>query len=727
MISNFLNNIESFSSGAFTPINTGAVGSGWGISTPTTFVAAIDKEYDLHPTNGLAIDLYSLFEMNPKVELTFDIDSNNFTFTKEYFKITKTNNILNIIPNTILLKNDNFQSKDFILPVFYYKNGETPNSKDLINLKIKFNSANNNQIGPIELTFEYDNQNLSVALASLIKEYSTGGLNGTFQVLTVNSKSLESLLLKNEDLIQGEFLVLNKISLLNPVIKLNYKDPSNSVDYIFNATFKLRDQNPPKTTISNIYIVITPKDAAFIDIKDYVVGESYGLILDEVYDNNWTPMTGSNFITFDISDSYISIIPKTKNLIDGTNGLKNSEQFIKTFKYHTEDSAGIFNLYLTIEMKNVIRNLEDYKLLIPNVTSKILKISNKEIGLKKPINLLGLIKNSYFPLPEELGTYGEIRGTLVNPIIDNINISNVEKPELFSTDKTLVPGIIKVRFNFPYSYSLTSTLKLEEDTPKYEEYFKVSPIVLNVTKNYAPVINLYDYIFTDDENYKYLEFIGSDILNDIALRKFSCGNFVLKRSVFNGNISDEIITSIIKVKIKNKYTDDDNKDDYGNIIGYRELPITIIKSSINNDIDTSEDLIIVDQKFYLNPLEEQNVIEGFNFESIAMGGLDYEKLETKEIEILKIELNPSTNIPTEIRISGTGTSGDKVVIGIIKNGEIVNNRLQLGSWNLLFIENYLANGIDEIPIDGKIVLDIEYKNSNNEIKNYIQNLYFYKL
>ena len=711
MISKFLNNIGSFSSGAFAPTNTGAVGSGWGISTPTTFVA-VEKEYDLYSTGGLTIDLYSLFEMNPKVELNFDMDTGEFVYNKEYFKIVKTNNIINIIPNTMLLKNDNFLSKTFILPIYYYKAGESLNSQEILNLKINYNSSSGNQNGPIELKLEYDNLNLSIALASLVKEYITGGLNGTFEILTINSRTMDSLLLNQNDLIRDQFLVLDKVSLLDPEIKLNYKDPTSSINYIFNIFFKLRDQNPPKTIVSDIYTIITPKDASFIDIKEYVVGDTYGLVLDEVYDNNWSPLNGSDYITFDIADSYISIIPKTKNLIDEIIGLKDSVQFVKTFKYHTPESAGIFTLYLTIEMKNVIRVLDDYKLLVPTLTSKILKISNKEIGLKKPINLLGLVKNSYFPLVEELNEYGEIRGTLVAPIIDNINISNVEKPTLFSTNKTLVPGVIKIRFEFPYAYSLTATLKLEEDTPKYEEYFKVTPIVLNISKNYTSIINIYDYIFTDAENYKYLDF---DFPNPIL--NLGGGNISLPLSWYDGNIDkDESITGSIPVTLVNKYTNDSNTDDYGNIIGYREIPFIIIKSTLDNDIDTSEDLSISDIKIYLNPIKSI-MVDGLNFDRTALGGVDRLKLETKETEFLKVEINPLTNLDVNLINQGDSISGDKAVI-ILDTFNI---------WALIYEPGYFVDRFNDIPIDGKIVLDLEYKNSNNEIKNYIQNLYFYKL
>ena len=706
MISKYLNNIGSFSSGAFSSKNDGSVGSGWGIATPTTFVAVNDKEYYLYPTGGLIIDLYSLFEMYPNVKLSFSMDSGEFVYNKPYFDLKLTNNILNIIPNGIILKNDNFLDKNFILPIYYQEeNKET----EVINLKIYYKNITKTESGPIEYELEYDNLNISLSFAGLVKEYITGASTGTLDILSINSKPLIDYNLVKEDIVKSQYLDLSKITEFNPKIKLNYKDPTLSINYIFDLSMKYRDLKPPKTFIPDIHVTISPKDAIFIDIKEYAIGDSYKIKLEEVHNKSWIPLSGSDYMDLYISENYITILPYTEDLIDGETGLKETTQFVKNFIYETSETKGIFKLHVNIDMKNALRSIEDYKLLVPTVSSKILKISDKDFA-KTPINLLGLVKNSYFPSKDKTNSLGEIRGTLQNPIIPNIGISMVDGIFLFSTDKIEVPSILNVKFDFPFSSSKIIELKLEEDTPLYEEYFKVSPMVFNVSKNNAMTLNLIDYIKTENENYKYLEYIWDSNLGNLF--NYPNGfNFEIRRDLFDDKIVEsKTSTGEIEVKLSNLYTDENNKDDFGNIIGYRKIPYTIIWSNENDEIDTSLDLDISDIRYFFNDFE--TFIEGVGIDYRAPNNLDKTKYNNNTIEFLNIKVNSITTKSWEKFIPSTNPLllGDKVAINF--------NSLP---WILFFnAENWSGN-------NEKIVLEIEYKNENNEVKEYIQNIYFYKL
>lgn len=715
---NLLNSISGFSQGAFSTVNTGLIGNGWGINTSTYFTTKNTQEftdYEISSTGGLSLDLYNLFEMYPIEKLNFTADFSEFSSynitidPNYYFRCSISENILNIIPNTQKLKEDKFPTKAFIVPIFF----KSVDKEDVINLKIIYNSVKQIEFSPIEKTFQYDNLNLSIELNSLIKE-AIGNIEDKVEIKFLNSKPLSDYNLTKNDIISNNCINMDKISILNPTFVLIYKDPDFSTNYEFKLNFIYRENKPSPTIIPDIFITITPKDAEIVDIKSYVTGDTY--LLDCIEFGVWNHPKADDYFKLQLSKNFITVIPYTEDIIGNENKVETTE-FIKKIKYITPHTSGLFNLHVILDMKNASYNLEDYKYLTPNLTVKQLKISNKNLAdLDKPLNLLGFVKNHYFPSKSGVNNIGQIRAELVSPTLTNLEINHINGINLYSIGETSA-GLLKLKFNFPFSQFQILNLNVIEDTPLFKEYFHVAPIIFNVSKNYTNIVNIYDYIIVEQEDYKYLTFERnpSDLFIDTKYNNQYLGILYPTSSVYRGEIlEDTTVNGYISVKLSNKFVDMNTKDDFGNIIGYREIPYTIIKSTSMDHLDTTEDLIIQDIKFYLNPLNSNNVLQLFNYDGVALGGIDLTKIVSNEIEILKVSINPLTNLPVEIRAPHSGTSGDKVVISWT-TGTI---------WELLFVESYLVNGV---PLGSKIVLDIEYKNKNNEIKEYIQNILFYKL
>ena len=134
----------------------------------------------------------------------------------------------------------------------------------------------------------------------------------------------------------------------------------------------------------------------------------------------------------------------------------------------------------------------------------------------------------------------------------------------------------------------------------------------------------------------------------------------------------------------------------------------IILSTKNDLIDTSLELETTDIKFYFS--ETQNYIETVNFKQKILQGFDNTKYENNEIEILNITIDPLSTKSSGIFQQGVNTE-DKVWI-----------QLEPSTYLELLFNSSTWTSTNE-----KLILNIEYKNSNNEVKNYIQNIYFYKL
>ena len=712
---NFLAGIPAFSQGAFSTANNGLKGNGWGINTSTYFTSKNTKEFtefNLTPTGGLYIDLYSLFEMYPIEKLTFEADFGEFTavnnsiLPKQYFTTTLTENVLNVIPNTSKLKEDNFPTKSFLVQITY--RGE--NKEDIIVLKFNYLNTNIIEYSPIEKTITYDTLNLTIGLNSLIKE-SFGDITSKFEIKTLNSKPLSDYGLVKDDVIFNNTLVMDKIPVIDPILVLTYKDDLYSINYEFKLTFKFREQKPSPTMIPDIYITISSKDAALIDVKQFVTGETYKLECEEF--GIWNNSKANDYFKCEITKSFITVIPYSFDIIDEVNGLKDTTEYIKKIRYSTPNTGGLFNLHVIIDVKNSPRNKEDYKFLVPMVKTKTLKLSDKElVASVKPLNLLGLIQNHYFPSKDNTNLYGQIKGEFIAPIISGLELNHLNGVNLYNTSSLVVPNTIKVKFNFPNSIFQVCNIGLEEDTPLFKEFFDVSPMIFNVSKNKSNIINIIDHVFTDNENYKYLE-IDTLSFNKTHLNLPDMYNFAVVKTIYNHNIDfDETLTGIIKVKLKNKYTNDTNRDDFGNIIGYREIPYTIIKDTSKNNIETSLDLDITDLKFYAST-ETSNIIERFNAGGEALAGIDGLEFENGDITILNVSINPFTTLSTSIVPFNVAPPIDKVSIIWEPNRY----------WELF----YNGTNPEQITLNSKIVLDIEYKNSKNEVKKYIQNLYFYLL
>ena len=163
------------------------------------------------------------------------------------------------------------------------------------------------------------------------------------------------------------------------------------------------------------------------------------------------------------------------------------------------------------------------------------------------------------------------------------------------------------------------------------------------------------------------------------------------------------------------YTNDTNLDDFGNIIGYREIPYTLVYSDENNAIDTSENLQVTDLVFYKSRefnLNSADFINNIDIEKI-LTGVDFPKIS-------KVSINPLTTLDCEIKFRNTDipSTVDDIVADQILNHFVLE--YSKTGWKMVYTDSTHV----DIWNDKLLVLDIEYLNSSNVLKTYTQKIKF---
>ena len=695
-----------FTQGALNSFSKDEIGKGWSINTPQPLFEIKTNEINLYINDGICFDLYNLVDIYPAENLLFEVDFTSFNSVSEYFNFFQSENLVNIFPTKKVIEN-NYPSNKFNLKV---KCKSLLLNKELIgDLNINFNK-DYTSIDKYLFEISYDTLNLRINLPYLFKTMEEELINN-ISIKTINSRPLEYYNLSNKDLINGSNLYLNKISEFNPKIVLEYKNNLTSEINLIQLNLINRKIYKYSTILRDIYINITPKDANFIDIKSFASGETYTLECEEF--GNWSDNKALNYFNFKISKNFISVLPYTEDLIHPVTGLKESTIYRKTLKFKTKYTSGLFNIFITINMKNAIRNKIDYQFLKPTLIVPTLTISDNIItDINNPINLLGFIRNHYFPSKnhqsfDPLKNINDFKGTIKTT--EGLEINNVNGINLYNTNTLINLN----RIPFTIESILTSNLLegyiyLKDDKPFFEEYFKPIEMIFNISKNSGEFLNVAEYIETDLENFNYLE-IDKTSLNPNHFLDTQMLTLTLNPNLYENNIDlDEEILGEFTVKLKNKFIDLNTKDDFGNIIGLRKIPYKLIKSTERNLEDTSLELNIKDYRFYYNDIN--NTLINFGKDCEFLPGFDLNMYNNAEIFIEKLSINPETNIPVEFKNSGND----------------LNNKIII-DWEVNKIWTLTTNNLTTNLHNKKLVLDFEYLNKNKELKNYTQKIYFYKL
>lgn len=707
-IKKMLSESNGFTSGAFTQNNTGLAGNGWGLNTSTYFTATSVFNISLTRTNGIYLDLYDLIEMNPFEELNFLADFSEISKFSNYFNCIQDSidgSKIFIVPNSQKLNTDNFMDTFFLVPVNY----ENGNHSGTILLEISY--INTISTGFNNLDINYNTYDFKIPLQILVKE-GFGDLTSKFRIKTLNSRPLSDYGLLESDLINNNYFNSNLLTLPDCKFILEYQDSILASFYTIKLNFKSREEKPLPTTIPDIFITITPKDAKFIDLKDYVTGETFNLECIKVSNLS---KNGENYINLECMKNFITVIPYTPDIIDATTGLTESVEFISKIKFSTDKTSGVFNLHVLLDLNNQPRNLDTYKLLVPTVESKTIKVSNQDLTDGKNLNVMALIKNYLFPSKNPNNdTFRKVQLSKEN-LLPNLVINNVNGANIITTGNIDVPSEIKLFFTFStLSGSIEAKLTFISDQPLIEDFFKVSEMIINVSKNYTDTVNILDYVLVEDQDYKYLDIDWTNSPTAYNNLNYPQGfNINARSSIYQkDNIPDEVLSGTIILKLTNKFTDLNNKDSFGNIIGYRELPFKIICSSKNNGTDTGNILELKDIHVKLN--DSQSFLETLNFNGILMGGLDFNDLQNGIVEISNVVVDPLTDVPYQLIFEGVSFVPDnklKIMITKKKN------------WNLI----YSHDDMQQIQDGQKVIINFDYKNKSGVVNSYTQTFYFHIL
>ena len=672
-------------------LNTGEAGKGWGINTSIYFQVVTDRVYTLTHTGGLVIDLYSLVYMNPMEKIDFLIDSS--MIDQKYISVTQENNLVYLIPNTQAILEDNYISNKFKINVeMVGSNGSNSN----VNITIDY--VQTYVAGSNSYEIIYNALDYKIPLTTLLlnsSDFTQAELN------TINIKFINGIPYSNtglENLISNDSIDTSVIAgLVNPVI--DYEFDIN--DNIYSGTLKFMNfiqETIPETQLSMVQSYITPVNGDFIDVKKFVTGDTYNLMIKPAGSMN----KDTKAFKIETCGHYISIIPNTVEAFK----LTNTEIFTQKFVYETDRSRGVFDLNITMNPKALNNSPTVLDSLVPIIKNITLTISNKLLQAGTPgINLEPLLGNRIFDPsnPVKIG-FGDNGNN-----VQSLRITNVNGPHLYQDDSNSgLPSSIKLNFVYNDNTILNTAIKnitFEDDKILVRDPFEVAPMIFNVTKNSCKFDNVFNYITVNKSELKHItiEHIDSTLLDNVTNTDLVTVKPLLYRSTptFAGP-EDHVIETEIVVKNNNTFIDPNHKDDFGNIIGYRKIPVTInFISDLNSNI-TDTDLVFntIKMRFINTP--------DFKFEySNYIQNIDVANIKNGVTKFTNISLDSSSTIQCEIIQDEDGTKNYTKDYGILWNNA-----------GYFLLGNIQNSGIP----NPKIVLKIEYLNSNNETKTYFQTI-----
>lgn len=680
-MSSYLKNSFGFTSGAFTALNTGESGKGWGINTATFFEPVLGKVFNVSHRGGIIIDFYSFINMNPFEKLDFLLD---IPIDTNYFNVVQSDNLLFVYPKTAKIIEDNFQNTNFECSVICANSGTKAIS---INFKIVFKREILS--GPIEYTLNYTENIHSIPLSVFVKESlpdNAGLLTPKFSILSINGNipTIDSVLA-----ISNGYLDLTKLPIgtdSNMVIK--YEDTGLGSNYEFKLNlFNRLMGEQQETKVLDIFMEITPVDGNIFDIKDYVSGDTRNIICNDVSSITDLPFK------FQVCGSIVGITPITTKAI----AIMDNKIFVKKMSYQTAKSKGVFNISILLTTMNTSRDLSVLKKLEPVSKNVLFTVTDGNLTNGEFFNFEALLGNrifdNYIPRLSDGNT--------------NTEINNVNGANLKNNGTLTVPSTIPLTFETdPGYYGLSGrsiypgTISLISDNIPYKDQLDVSPIVFNVSKNYGIPKNLYDYISAPGNYYKDLTFTdkgGKLFINPntqiISIKPTEYVGIDIENNTFNG---------IIEVK-HSSYVNNNTKDDLGNIIGYREIPYTI--NYINKPY-SSMDIEVQNIKLFYDALKQPLQFE-LNYSGL-FGYIDSVSIGNNKSKIEILE-NPVNTIP--VNISSDGTDPNKINICLTPVGYMI----------ILDPATYYLP-----PVNSTLKLLIKYTNELNIETVYEQNIFFLK-
>jgi len=682
-MSSYLKNSFGFTSGAFNALNTGESGKGWGINTATFFEPVLGKVFNVSHRGGIIIDFYSFINMNPFEKLDFLLDT---AIDNNYFNVVQSDNLLFVYPKTSKIVEDNFQDTEFECSVICANAGTNATQ---VFFKIIFKRELLS--GPIEYNLNYTENVHKIPLSTLVKESlsdNVGLLTPKFSLLSINGNipSVDSNLA-----ISNGYLDLTKLSIgTDSSIGIKYEDTGlgSTYEFKFNLFNRLMGEQQ-ETRVLDIFMEITPVDGIIFDVKDYVSGDTRNLICKDVSSITDLPFK------FQVCGSIVGITPITTKAI----AIMDNKIYVKKMSYQTAKSKGVFNISILLTTMNTSRDLAVLKKLEPVSKNVLFTVTDGNLTNGEFFNFEALLGNRIFDdyIPQ-------LSDGNANTEINNVNGANLR-----NVGAMTVPSTISLKFETDPGYygisghnSYPGTISLISDNIPYKEPFDVSPIIFNVSKNYGPPKNLYDYISAPGNYYKDLTF--TDKGGKLSVYPGTQIIYVKPTEYVGLDIENDTFNGIIEVK-HSSYVNINTKDDLGNIIGYREIPYTI--KYINKPY-SSVDLELKDIKIYLDCLNfplELDVTYAGTFGYINKDSIDLNK---SKIEILE---NPSNTIPTTIRPFGIGVDYTKV--NVITNSYGYMIILDPRSW-------YVP------PVNSTLKLLIKYTNELNIENVYEQNIFFLK-
>lgn len=680
-MSSYLKNSFGFTSGAFTALNTGESGKGWGINTATFFEPVLGKVFNVSHRGGIIIDFYSFINMNPFEKLDFLLD---IPIDTNYFNVVQSDNLLFVYPKTAKIIEDNFQNTNFECSVICANSGTKAIS---INFKIVFKREILS--GPIEYTLNYTENIHSIPLSVFVKESlpdNAGLLTPKFSILSINGNipTIDSTLA-----ISNGYLNLTKLPIgtdSNMIIK--YEDTGLGSNYEFKLNlFNRLMGEQQETKVLDIFMEITPVDGIIFDIKDYVSGDTRNIICNDVSSITDLPFK------FQVCGSIVGITPITNKAI----AIMDNKIFVKKMSYQTAKSKGVFNISILLTTMNTSRDLSVLKKLEPVSKNVLFTVTDGNLTNGEFFNFEALLGNRIFDdyIPR-------LSDGNANTEINNVNGANLK-----NNGTLTVPSTIPLTFETdPGYYGLSGrsiypgTISLISDNIPYKDQLDVSPIVFNVSKNYGIPKNLYDYISAPGNYYKDLTFTdkgGKLFINPntqiISIKPTEYVGIDIENNTFNG---------IIEVK-HSSYVNNNTKDDLGNIIGYREIPYTI--NYINKPY-SSMDIEVQNIKLFYDALKQPLQFE-LNYSGL-FGYIDSVSIGNNKSKIEILE-NPVNTIP--VNISSSGTDPNKINICLTPVGYMI----------ILDPATYYLP-----PVNSTLKLLIKYTNELNIETVYEQNIFFLK-
>ena len=608
--------MSSYTAGAFTSYNSGIVGQGWGINTSTFSQTVNNKVFEITNTGGLLIDLYSLLYMNPFEKMDFLIDHQ---IDQNYFKVEQNNNLIFITPLSKLIS-DNYPDEMLFMQIYMIGANGTN-----LETNININYKKNNNIIPESKQIYYIDFNFEIPIINLVPYNNENDISNYLTLTHIDGKDI-SILGEDYNLIDGNILKLNGLG-YNP--ELTFKYDNGSIINFLKINF-INVETKFETLISNIIVVIDQVNGLLIDTKDYTNNNSDNLSVQQIsfYDEK--------LFNINTYGQFIEILPNTREIIKlDSNNL--TKQILIKFTYTTPTSKGIFDLIVNVDSTKNYKDLDTLKYLTPKAERKTITLTDGYLIGTEYIGIETLLNNRVYGSTEKPEIY------ITHPIenLEYVNAGGKPRLKIPTGKKIPVPSTIRLNFRYSNNINLDIDIEVVDDKVLNKEDLLVEPIDFVISSTYKNTVNIFDHIFM-----KASKFDTIKIKPDKPERFFNYFTYPVNQlySVDTDLLSlyteSTTLNGFISIYTED-YTSNLNLDDYGNIIGHRKIPYTIV---INKSNSNFRQIRVDNFNIYLNGLE---VIEGPMY--------DYDRgfVNFKTTDPINVIVDPSTTISDLYLKTGT--------------------------------------------------------------------------